>query len=130
LNEAEAHYYRQALAEIDTPEWVYQHNRPASEAPLQEAMQRCPGGLLKCGVILDAPRSRLKQVWITGDFFVKPRRLVADLEASLRNTPLAELEQRVEAFFAGYETELLMLGAEDFIGVIRAAIEASKGADA
>jgi len=125
LNAAEQALYQQALAEIDTPEWIYQHNRPASQAPLAEAMLRCPGGLLKCCVIVDRQRQRLKQVWLTGDFFIKPRRLIADLESALRNIPIAELPQGIEDFFVDYPSELLMLNPDDFIQVIQAAIDAA-----
>jgi lipoate-protein ligase A len=89
-----------------------------------EAMFRSRGGLLKSCVILDAQHDRLKQVWLTGDFFIKPRRLVADLEAALRNSRLSELEQNVHEFFARNESELLMLTADDFVQSIAAAIDA------
>jgi len=125
LNAVEQGLYQQALTEIDTPEWIYQHDRPASEAPLAEAMLRSPGGLMKCCVIVDRKRQRLKQVWLTGDFFIKPRRLIADLESALRNISIAELAQRVEGFFADYDSELLMLRPEDFTQAIQAAIDAA-----
>jgi lipoate-protein ligase A len=124
LNAAEQRIYEEALAEIDSDEWIYQHNRPRTEAPMVEAMFRSRGGLLKSCVILDAQHDRLKQVWLTGDFFIKPRRLIADLEAALRNSRLSELEQNVYKFFARNESELLMLTADDFVQAIAAAIDA------
>lgn len=130
LNAAEQAIYAGALAEIDTPEWVYQHNRPASEAPLLEGVHRSRGGLMRAAVLLDTRRERLKQVWITGDFFVKPRRMVVDLEAALRNTALAELERNVHRFFDTYPVEMLMLGRDDFIAVIRNAVAAVEEAAA
>jgi hypothetical protein len=59
-------------------------------------------------------------VWITGDFFVRPRRLVVDLEAALRDTPLDGLEANVRGFFERHPAEMLMLTPEDFIAAIRA----------
>lgn len=127
LTPKENEYYRQALEEIDSQDWIEQHNRPLGDAPLSEAMWRCSGGLLKCAILLDNRQARLKQVWITGDFFIRPRRLVADLEAQLRNLPVAELEGRVKRFFETADAELLMLSPEDFIAVIQAAIAAAEG---
>lgn len=122
INAAEQAAYAESLAEIDTPEWVYQHNRPPSDAPMLEGVHRAKGGLLRASVAVDRPRQHLKQVWITGDFFVKPRRVVLDLEAALKDTPLADLERNVEAFFAQAEGEMLMLAPEDFVTVIRNAV--------
>ncbi len=123
LNDAEEKAFAEAMTEIDSPEWIYQHNRPASDAPLLEAVSRSRGGTLRVGVSVDPGRERLKQVWITGDFFVTPRRLVVDLEAALRNTPLDQLEANVMAFFEHHPAEMLMLTPGDFIAAIRAAVE-------
>jgi lipoate-protein ligase A len=125
LNSVEQSLYEQALAEIDSDEWIYQHNRPRTEAPMAEAMVRSPGGLMKSCVILDTKRDRLKQVWLTGDFFIKPRRIIADLEAALRNSRISELEQNIHNFFARNEAELLMLTADDFVRAITAAIDSA-----
>ncbi|OOC09692.1 MULTISPECIES: lipoate--protein ligase family protein [Thioalkalivibrio] len=114
--------FREALAEIDNDEWVYQRNRPATDAPLHEAVYRCDGGLMRVGAAVDPERSHLKQVWITGDVFVKPTRTIADLEASLKDTPVTEMEDRVRAFFAEREVEMLQLTPEDFIAALREAL--------
>lgn len=124
MNAAEEGAFREALAEIDTPEWVHQRNRPATDAPMGEAITRSPGGTLRVGVAVDPSREHLKQVWITGDFFVRPRRVVVDLESALRDTPLERLEANVSDFFAQHPAEMLLLTPEDFITAIRAALEA------
>lgn len=122
INAEEQTAYEEALTEIDTPEWVYQHNRPPADAPMLDGIYRSRGGLLRASVAIDQLRRHLKQVWITGDFFVKPRRVVLDLEAALKDTPLADLERNVESFFYGAEAEMLMLAPEDFVTVIRNAV--------
>jgi lipoate---protein ligase len=128
INAAEQAAYEEALAEIDTPEWVYQHNRPPADAPMLDGVYRSRGGLLRASVAVDQPRQHLKQVWITGDFFVKPRRVVLDLEAALKDTPLADLERNVAAFFAAADAEMLMLAPEDFVTAIRNAVAADEPA--
>jgi len=122
LSDVEQALYREALAEIDTDEWVYQHNRPDSDAPVRVGVHRCSGGLMRAQVALDQPRGRIKQLWITGDFFVNPRRMVPDLEAALRDTAVTELRANVQCFFDGYPVEMLMLQRDDFIAVIEAAL--------
>ncbi|MFO7954845.1 biotin/lipoate A/B protein ligase family protein [Thioalkalivibrio sp.] len=114
--------FDEALAEIDTEEWVYQRNRPATDAPMFESIFKSDGGLMRVGVALDPERRRLKQLWITGDIFVKPARTIADLEAALRDTPQAEMEDRVRAFFAERDVEMLQLTADDFIAAIQSAL--------
>lgn len=122
MTAAEQEKYRAALAEIATDEWVYQRNRPAGELPLLEGVHRCSGGLMRASVAFDAVQRRIKQVWITGDFFVNPRRMAPDLEAALRDTPAAELRANVHRFFDAYPVEMLLLGREDFVAVIENAL--------
>lgn len=123
LSPAEQAIYTQALAEIDTPEWIYQHNRPLDEAPLLEGVYRCPGGLMRASVAYDRARDWIKQVWITGDFFVNPPRMVLDLEAALKDTAAGEARANVHRFFDRYPVEALMLGRDDFCAVIERALE-------
>lgn len=119
---AERSAFDRALADIDTGEWVYQRNRPATDAPMFEALHKSEGGLMRVGVALDPERRRLKQLWITGDIFVKPARTIADLEAALRDTPQAEMEDRVRAFFTARDVEMLQLTVDDFIAAIQSAL--------
>jgi lipoate-protein ligase A len=125
VSAAERAAFAEALAEFDSDEWVYQHNRPAEGAPLLEAIYRCSGGTLRVALRLDALRNRIKQVWITGDFFITPARMVVDLEAALRDTAVVDLEANVERFFDGYPVEMLMLGRDDFVKAIRTVLDAS-----
>ncbi|WP_018873431.1 biotin/lipoate A/B protein ligase family protein [Thioalkalivibrio sp. ALJ16] len=114
--------FDEALTEIDSEEWVYQRNRPATDAPMFESIYKSDGGLMRVGVALDPERKRLKQLWMTGDIFVKPARTIADLEAALRDTPQAEMEDRVRAFFAEREVEMLQLTVDDIIAAIQSAL--------
>ena len=116
--------FRAALREMDDEAWVHQCDRPRDEAPLLTGIHRCPGGLMRAALALDRVRGVIKQVWITGDFFVNPRRLVPDLEAALKDTPVADLPARLNGFFDGYPVEMLMLGREDFLTVIHNALAA------
>lgn len=121
----EQQIYDEALAEIDSHEWVYQHNRPQSSAPQRQGMHKSSGGLMRASVLIDTEKKRLKQLWLTGDFFVTPQRMVVDLEAALRDTRIDELEKNLTVFFDAYEVDMLMLERADFLHAIQAAIAAT-----
>lgn len=122
LTSAELARYQDALAEIDHPDWVNLIDHPVTDMPLLEAARKFPGGLLRVSLALDSRAGRVKQVWFSGDFFVSPKRTVADLEAALRDVPLVGIEARVREFFSQRQAELLMLTPDDFTALIRQAV--------
>ena len=91
--------------------------------PILEGAQKFAGGLLRAAVTFDKATRTLRQVWFTGDFFINPRRTVADLEAALRDLPLDRLEQKVDAFFAGRPVDMLTLKPADFVVVVQLALK-------
>ncbi len=125
LSPAEQDLFAAALAEVDTEEWVEQVSRPVSETPVFEGLHRSAGGLMRVSLSVDSARGRIRQAWFTGDFFVNPRRLVADLEAALRDSPLSGWRTTVERFFSSYPAEMLLLGPADFMAAIENALQAS-----
>jgi lipoate-protein ligase A len=114
--------YSEALAEIDHPDWVNLLSKPAADMPLLETVQKFPGGLLRAQVAYDRAQERIKQVWFTGDVFVTPKRLIADLEGTLRDTPAQRLGQIVEDFFAVHEADMLGLTPADFVAILQQAL--------
>lgn len=114
LSAVERAEHARALREIDSPEWVRAVDRSAGEAPQQEVIHRCPAGLIRVGVALDLPRRRLRQAWLSGDFFVRPRRVVADLEAALRNVAMDEVPAIVQAVLGRDGVDLMGLRPADF----------------
>ena len=111
-----------ALAEIDTDDWVHMLRRPLSAMPMLKAAHKFPGGLVRVSVAYDRATQRIKQLWFSGDFFVSPRRTIADLEAQLRDTDAALLKRHVQDFFAARTVDMLGLRPEDFVEVIEAAL--------
>ncbi len=123
LSVAEQERFAAALAEIDSPEWVYQHNRPLAETATINGLHKSAGGLLRVALSIDKVKQRIKQAWITGDFFVNPKRMVADLEAALRDSALDGYADTVNRFFDAYRVEMLLLRREDFIAAIESAVQ-------
>ena len=126
LSAPEEALFADALREIDSPAWVQQHQAPISGAPIVRGAHKAAGGLIYAALLLDNPRGRIKQAWFSGDFFVNPKRMVADLEAALRDTPLASYAGTVHRFFAGSAVEMLLLKPDDFTAAIADALH--KGA--
>ena len=123
LTLSEHRRFEQALREIDHPDWVNLVSRPVSAMPVLEAEQKLRGGMLRASVALDVVTQTVRQVWFTGDIFVSPRRLLADLEAALKDTPIDRLEARVRGFFHGRQYDALALTPDDFINIVRLALK-------
>lgn len=98
---------------------------PAPEdRPLaMEAFRRLGGGVLYVGVQLDAAARRLERLHFSGDLDLDPLTLLADLEAWLQNTPVADIRARCREFFARRGHELLGFTAEELAGAVRLAVD-------
>ncbi len=109
--------------EIGTDEFVAIIDPPSSGPDLVTASRSFPGGTIKVFVRLEGPRSdRVREVLITGDFFVTPPRIVYDLEASLRGLAARDAPLAAEAFLSGAKLGLLTIAPADFRAVIEAAL--------
>jgi len=116
-----AKYYDE---EIGTDAFVAEIDDPGADAGVLTGSHTGPGGTVSAYVRLEGPaRDRIREVLITGDFFVTPPRTVLDLEARLRGVPVPQIGAAVEAFFAEAKVGLLTVAPADF----RAAIEAAIG---
>jgi lipoate-protein ligase A len=115
--------YQAALREVDTPDWVNLVARPVSAMPILEAAHKIATGTLRASVVFDTTTQTIKQVWFTGDMMVKPRRIVADLEAALSDLPVDRLAARIEGFFANLPADMRSLTPADFITVVRLAVK-------
>lgn len=122
LTPQERERFDAAVKEIDSPEWIQQHDRPASDAPMVQGVYKSAGGLIYTSLLVDTARHRIKQAWFGGDFFVNPKRMIIDLEAALRDTPLDAYAARIEQFFDHYRVEMLLLQRHDFIAAVESAL--------
>lgn len=108
--------------EIGTEDFLRSIDNQAAEGVFTGAFTGA-GGTVRAHVRLEGPRSdRLREVLITGDFFVTPPRIVLDLEAALRGTQISELRKTIAAFFAAANVGLLSVRPEDFAAAVEAAV--------
>lgn len=111
--------------EIGTDDFVYSIDDPAHPADVHSGSHTGAGGTISAHLRLEGPaQDRIREIVITGDFFVTPPRTVADLEAALRGVAIGELEPAVEGFFREAKVGLLTVAPADFTAAIRAALPA------
>ena len=120
--ELAARYFQE---EIGTDAFVGEIDDPPAADDVRSASHTGPGGTITVyAQLAGAQRERIDRVLITGDFFVTPPRTVFDLEAALRQVPVAEAGAAIDRFFERAEVGLLSVSPGDF----RSAVEAAVGA--
>jgi len=124
----EQELYKQALREIEHPDWINLIDTPQQSMPTTSIVHRCAGGTMRVTIIMDTVALRLKQIWITGDFFVSPKRAVVDLEAQLKNVSIKDVKRIVTNFFADQKIEFLQMSEVDIDAAIQAAIQSAQQA--
>jgi lipoate-protein ligase A len=119
---------RLSAEEIGTEEFVFSIDDPRGAGVL-EASHTGPGGTVTAYVRLEGggKARRIREVLLTGDFFVTPPRLIFDLEASLRGAMAADAGAAVDRFFAATRPDLLTISPADFRTVVEAAVRSDTG---
>lgn len=116
---------RQRLPYFHSDEWVYGVRRPLADRAELRALYKSPGGLIRVSLIVDTLRRRIREVFITGDFFVFPSRAVLDLEARLKGSPANTnaIRQVVEAFFAESRVQIPGVTPAEIVRTFQEALE-------
>jgi lipoate---protein ligase len=115
--------FQDALREIDTRDWVQLVARPASEAPIVTACRQNASGLLCATLSVDVPGRAVKQSWFSGELPTQARRNLLDLEAALRDVPVARLPHRVDWFFKSHQARIDPLIPEDLLVLMQSAVQ-------
>ena len=109
--------------EIGTDAFVAEIDDPREDDEVRCGTHAGPGGTITAYVRLEGPRDdRIREVLVTGDFFVTPPRTILDLEAALRGVNVGEVAATVAAFFDRASVGLLTAAPADFTAAIEAAI--------
>jgi lipoate-protein ligase A len=106
--------------EIGTDAFVSEIDNPGAGGEVLAGIYAGAGGTVTAYVRLEG--ERIREVLLTGDFFVTPPRTVFDLEAALRGVPRGEVRAAVEGFFARAGVGLLSAAPGDFATAIEAAM--------
>lgn len=126
LSAAEQDLFARYKDEMAGDAWVFETDRPRIEMATLSALRKTAGGLVRVMLAVDTARGRLKQAFITGDFFVHPKRAIIDLEAALRDVSLERVDDIVAGFFARREVEMLLLTPDDLISVLHQALDSEE----
>jgi len=109
--------------EIGTEAYVTMLDAPPMDDAIVSASLTGRGGTVRADIRMEGPhRDRIREVLITGDFFVTPPRVVFDLEAALRGVNVTDAGQAIETFFARTPVDFLSLSAGDFRQVVDMAL--------
>jgi lipoate-protein ligase A len=110
--------------EVGSENFVTEIDNPADRADVYVGTHTGAGGTITSYLRLEGARqNRIREVLLTGDFFVAPPRITLDLEAALRGVAVSELEQQVTAFFDKTDVGMLSVSPTDFLASINAALE-------
>ncbi len=118
LTEEEKRLLEEKKDYYKSPEWVYHVKRAPDTTEVLYGVYRCPGGTFRVSAKVDKERKVLQQVVINGDLFINPKRLIYDLEAYLKHTPLPEVENRIREFFENHPFESVNLKVDDFVEAV------------
>ncbi len=118
LTEEEKRLLEEKKDYFRSEEWIYNIKRAPESSEVLFGIYRCPGGTFRVSAKVDTERNLLQQVVINGDFFVNPKRLIYDLEAYLKHTPVQDVEKRIRDFFEGREFESVNLKVDDFVEAV------------
>ena len=123
ITEQEQALFRELLPKMQSTDWIQGTRIPFRPQEVLHSIHKEDGGLIRTAVKVDLKKEQIKDLLITGDFFVHPRRAIYDLEAVLKNTPINQLKSRIENFFMENKVELLGLDFTDFYRAIRLALD-------
>lgn len=117
--------------EIGTDAFVAEIDDPDADAGVLVGRHAGAGGMVTAYVRLEGSRQdRIREVLVTGDFFVTPPRVVYDLEAALRGVAVVEAGAAVERFFREAPVGLLTVSPADFRAAIETALARGRAAAA
>jgi lipoate-protein ligase A len=109
--------------EIGTDTYVEMLDTPKAGDNLVSGSFAGAGGTVRADIRLEGRnRDRIREVLITGDFFVTPPRMIFDLESLLRGLDVAEAGTAIDGFFARQPADFLSLGPGDFRQAIEMAL--------
>lgn len=105
--------------EIGQDEFVTEIDRINARTDVLQGSHSGPGGTVTAFVRLEGHNGgRIREVLLTGDFFIAPPRIVLDLESHLRQVEISEISTTIDQFFANAEVSLLSIAPADFTKAI------------
>jgi lipoate---protein ligase len=116
LTATEERLFAERMDYYRSSDWIDQVKPEYEKRDVVQAAYKTDAGLVRFTLVVNLPRKRLKEVYITGDFLSFPTRALFDLEAELRGSPLdgEHFRRVIGDFFARGRITIPGMAAEDF----------------
>lgn len=116
------------LPQFESPAWIYGQAGAVLSTVDCTASYKAPGGLIRVQMRLDEGVRSIKYLFISGDFFAYPARVINDLETALKNTPVdsRRIAGIIREFFRSHQAEIPGVAPEHFIEAVLLAVEQAK----
>lgn len=116
--------FREKKKKFSSMGYIDRIRLPKEDQPIVRSLHKSKGGLIRTYVMMNLKSRRIRSIFITGDFFAYPRRTIADLEASLRETrgDRQSIGEKVGRFFETGRYEIPGVTPEDLADAIMSAI--------
>ena len=130
LTARETAWLAEYLPQFESPEWIYGQAGAVLNTVDCTASYKAPGGLIRVQMRLDEGVRAIKYLFISGDFFAYPARVINDLETALKNTPVdsRRIAGIIREFFRSHQAEIPGVGPEHFIEAVLLAVSQAQSA--
>ncbi|WP_373498278.1 biotin/lipoate A/B protein ligase family protein [Desulfococcus sp.] len=117
LTREEERRFTSRIRHFRSPGWIDAVRPRFRKREAVQSSYKAPAGMVRFTLVVDLPRKRLKDIYITGDFLSFPGRALYDLEAGLRGAPLDRdhLHSVIRGCFDDGRMTIPGLPFEDFI---------------
>jgi len=124
LTPAEERLFQEKVTYYRSPQWVDMVHPAFRRNEVVQAAYKNEEGLVRFTFVIDLPRRRIKDIFITGDFLSFPTRALFDLESRLRGTPMERdsLKRIIGGFFEDGLIRIPEMTADDFLKPVEQAL--------
>jgi len=125
LSRAEEELFNKKLDYYRSPEWIDYVKPKYKRSEVIQAAYKADAGMVRFTLVVDLPRNRIRNIFITGDFLSFPTRALFDLESSMRGLPLESmlLCRTIRQFFDDGRITIPGMGWHDFVKPLNQAIQ-------
>jgi lipoate-protein ligase A len=125
LTHRERDLFHQKRQYYQSQTWIDRVRPKRRRQEIVQAAWKSEAGLVRFTLVVNLPRRRIKEAYVTGDFLSFPTRGLYDLEARLRGVPLdrSKIHGIIEGFFQEGRITIPGMGAEHFMKPLDQALE-------
>jgi lipoate---protein ligase len=125
LTPEEEKRFHEKLPFYQSREWIDQVKPKFKRQDVIQAAYKSEAGLIRYTVVVNLPRKRIKDIYLTGDFLSFPPRALYDMESKLRGLPLDRnhIADIIRGFFDEGKIMIPGMEVDDFLRPLDQALE-------